>query len=61
MYIRGRGEVYMLNRSDAVFRVPYLSFPSGRHLGEHLTETLLDGVSLSWYHRAPHVYNKLTL
>ncbi|XP_064392433.1 mRNA-capping enzyme-like isoform X2 [Halichondria panicea] len=43
MYIRGRGEVYMLNRSDAVFRVPYLSFPSGRHLGEHLTETLLDG------------------
>ncbi len=47
MYIRGRGEVYMLNRSNTVFRVLHLSFPSGRHPGDHITETLLDGVSLS--------------
>lgn len=45
MYIRGRGEVFMIDRDNAVFQVPDLSFPSRARPDDHLTDTLLDGVS----------------
>ena len=45
MYIRGPGAVYMLDRDNAVFQVPHLTFPARGKPGAHLRETLLDGVS----------------
>ncbi len=45
MYIRERGAVFMLDRDNAVFQVPHLSFPTRGKTGEHLRDTLLDGVS----------------
>ena len=44
MYIRGKGAVYMLDRDNAVFQVPQLSFPSRGRPGEHVKDTLMDGV-----------------
>ena len=46
MYIRGRGETYMLDRDNSVFIVAQLSFPSRKREGEHVIETLVDGVSI---------------
>lgn len=45
MYIRKEGEVYMLDRDNAVFSVPHLQFPSRKHTEQHLKETLVDGVN----------------
>ena len=44
MYIRKAGEIYMLDRDNAVFSVPHLQFPSRKITGQHLKETLVDGV-----------------
>ena len=35
----------MLDRDNAVFSVPSLQFPSRKQVGQHLKETLVDGVS----------------
>ena len=44
MYIGKEGEVYMLDRDNAVFSIPNLQFPS-KHAGQaHLKDTLMDGV-----------------
>ena len=45
MYVRREEEVYMLDRDNAVFAVPNLKFPSGKRPGQHVKETLIDGVS----------------
>lgn len=45
MYIRKAGEIYMLDRDNAVFSVPQLKFPSRKVTGQHLKETLVDGVN----------------
>lgn len=45
MYIRGKGEVFLLDRDNSVFAVAALSFPSHTP-GQHLADTLLDGVGL---------------
>ncbi len=47
MYIRERGAVYMLDRDNAVFLIPHVSFPCRDKSGEHLKNTLLDGVRSS--------------
>lgn len=44
MYIRKEGEVYMLDRDNAVFSIPSLKFPSRKHVDQHLNQTLVDGV-----------------
>ena len=46
MYICKAGEVYMLDRDNAVFSVPQLQFPSRKPAGAHVKETLVDGVRL---------------
>lgn len=43
MYIGKEGEVYMLDRDNAVFSIPNLQFPS-KHTGQNLKDTLMDGV-----------------
>ena len=45
MYIRAKGEVFLLDRDDCVFACAALIFPANT-AGEHLSDTLLDGVSL---------------
>ncbi len=45
MYIRARGEVFMLDRDNSVFPVTQLSFPDRKNPGEFIRETLVDGVS----------------
>ena len=45
MYIRGHGETYMLDRDNAVFAVPQLSFPARKRPGDFVRDTLVDGVS----------------
>ena len=47
MYIRKEGEIYMLDRDNAVFSIPKLQFPSRKHVGQHIKDTLVDGVSWS--------------
>ena len=47
MYIRKENEIYMLDRDNAVFLIPKLQFPSRKHAGQHIKETLVDGVSCS--------------
>ena len=44
MYIRGKGEVFLVDRDNSVFSCSSLSFPA-RAEEEHLVDTLLDGVS----------------
>ena len=45
MLILGAGEVYMVDRDNAVFRVSNLRIPSRRDLQrEHMKDTLVDGV-----------------
>lgn len=43
MYIRGKGEVFLLDRDNSVFACSLLSFPA-RAQGAHISDTLLDGV-----------------
>ena len=43
MYIRGKGEVFLLDRDNSVFACAVLTFPA-RSQGEHISDTLLDGV-----------------
>ena len=45
MYIRGKGEVFLLDRDNSVFSCPMLTFPS-RAETQHLSDTLVDGVCL---------------
>ena len=45
MYIRAKGEVFLLDRDDCVFACAALIFPANT-AGDHLSDTLLDGVSL---------------
>jgi mRNA-capping enzyme len=42
MYIRGKGEVFLLDRDNSVFSCPVLTFPSRAETG-HLADTVLDG------------------
>lgn len=43
MYIRGKGEVFLLDRDNSVFTCSLLTFPA-RAQAEHISDTLLDGV-----------------
>ena len=43
MYIKGKGEVYMLDRDNSVFRVANLTFPARKRPGGHVENTLIDG------------------
>ncbi len=45
MYIRGLGEIYMLDRDNSVFKVANLYFYHRKDPARHLTNTLVDGVS----------------
>ena len=47
MYIRKEGEVFMIDRDNAVFSIPNLQFPSRKRVGQHLQQTLLDGVMVT--------------
>lgn len=46
MLIDGKNEVYMIDRDNSVFHVSNLEFPFRKDLRVHLTNTLLDGVSM---------------
>eukprot|EP00731_Ephydatia_muelleri_P011049 Em0005g1635a len=43
MYIKGPGEVYMIDRDNSVFKVPRVSFPARKRPGDGVKSTLLDG------------------
>lgn len=43
MYIKGPGEVYMIDRDNSVFQVPRISFPARKRAGDGVRSTLLDG------------------
>ncbi|ELU05833.1 hypothetical protein CAPTEDRAFT_167250 [Capitella teleta] len=43
MLIDGLNEVYMIDRDNAVYRVPNLTFPKRKDLSRPLTNTLVDG------------------
>ena len=45
MYIRGRKEVYLIDRDNAVFEAPQLTFPQRKNPHSHVEDSLLDGVS----------------
>lgn len=45
MLIVGENEVYFLDRDDNVFEVTGLRFVYRKNLNQHLTNTLVDGVS----------------
>lgn len=47
MFVNGRGRIYMLDRDNSVFCVHNLSFPDRSDLDRHLTNTLLDGVTIN--------------
>lgn len=49
MYIRKEGEIYMLDRDNAVFLIPNLQFLSLKHEGHNLNETLVDGVIIDYH------------
>ena len=44
MYLKGPGEVYLLDRDNSVFVAPQLSFPARKRLGDCVKDTLVDGV-----------------
>jgi mRNA-capping enzyme len=56
MLIDGVNEVYMLDRDNAVYRVPNVVFPKRKDPARHLSNTLLDGVSLPSLSRFFHSY-----
>lgn len=43
MYIRDKGEIFLLDRDNSVFACSVLTFPA-RTEGQYLTDTILDGV-----------------
>ena len=45
MLIKGPNEIFMFDRDFAVYRVNNMTFPKRKALDQHLTNTLLDGVS----------------
>ena len=44
MYLKGPGEVYMVDRNNSVFEAPQLSFPARKRPGDCVKDTLVDGV-----------------
>lgn len=44
MLIDGPDDVYMIDRDNAVFKVPTMRFPRRKDLTANISETLLDGV-----------------
>ena len=49
LYIRNKGEVYLIDRDNSVFSAPGVSFPSRKRPGGHLKECLADSVSHLFY------------
>lgn len=43
MYIKGKNEVYCIDRDNCVFKVNNLAFPFKKDLSVHIKDTLLDG------------------
>ncbi|CAB3995497.1 mRNA-capping enzyme [Paramuricea clavata] len=43
MYIKGRHEIYLIDRDNAVFEAPQLTFPQRKSPHAHVEDTLLDG------------------
>ncbi|XP_046856619.1 mRNA-capping enzyme-like [Xenia sp. Carnegie-2017] len=43
MYIKGRHEIYLIDRDNAVFKAPQLTFPQRKSPHAHVVDTLLDG------------------
>lgn len=46
MLIDGKNEVHMIDRDNSIFHVANLEFPFRKDMNSHLTNTLLDGVSM---------------
>ena len=46
MMIYGPLEIYLFDRDFSVFVAPGLTFPRRKNLDEHITDTLVDGVSI---------------
>ena len=44
MLIDGPDDVYMVDRDNAVYKVPLIKFPRRKEPAANITETLLDGV-----------------
>jgi mRNA-capping enzyme len=44
MLIDGPDDVYMIDRDNAVYKVPSMRFPRRKDLNANISETLLDGV-----------------
>jgi len=53
MLIDGPDDVYMIDRDNAVYKVPSMKFPCRKEPSANITETLLDGVR--------HYYNFINL
>ena len=49
MYIKGRHEIYLIDRDNAVFEAPQLTFPQRKSPHAHVEDTLLDGVNVSQF------------
>ncbi len=47
MYIRKEGEIYMLDRDNSVFSIN-LKFLSRKHAGQHIKDSLVDGVGMPY-------------
>ena len=45
LYIRDKGQIYLLDRDNSVFSAPSIKFFSRKRQGEHLRECLADAVS----------------
>lgn len=45
MLINKKDEIYFFDRDFACFQVENITFPNRKNLNQHLTDTLLDGVS----------------
>ena len=45
MLIEDRDQVYFIDRDNCIFQVHGMTFPYRKNPAEHLTETLVDGVS----------------
>jgi mRNA-capping enzyme len=43
MYVKGQGQVYFIDRDNAVFQIEDLSFFSSHDGKRHLVDTLVDG------------------
>ena len=44
MYVKGRHEVYLMDRDNTVFCAADICFLARKRPGEHITDTLVDGV-----------------